>query len=62
MGEKTPRLKPHHVTISELSRVGSEMYHQRRVLSPIKARRIGQLSITEGTSIIKENQDVQNGQ
>ena len=54
MSEKTPRIKP-HATI-ELARKGMEahQYPKLPVLNPDKQRKIGQMSITDGLTIIRE--------
>lgn len=46
MSEKTPRIKPHAITMVELARKGMEMYRypQLPTLSQEQQRRLGQLS------------------
>lgn len=57
MPEKTPRLKPHHTTMSELSIRGSEMYHPpapRNRYVETYHEKLGAISLTDGVYIPRE--------
>jgi hypothetical protein len=57
MSDKNPRIQPHATTMIELARRGSEMYHYPKlpVLNADQHRKIGQMSLTDGVPIIREN-------
>lgn len=60
MPDKSPRIRPHEtqwgtspgLTMSELRALGERMYHTTERLTPMnpdQQRKIGQMSLTEGT-------------